>query len=183
MLNFKFHIDKAIASILYITKVLQEKTDKRSDFHKVFKILFFADQKHLSRYGRPVVGDYYVAMRHGPVPSRIYDILKSIRGDSPFSGDEFEKYFAVDRHFIKPRTTPDMEMFSDSDLECLEESINENFNLDFFELRDKSHGRAYQKATKDDKISYREMAKEIGTSEEMIKYMMSVSENQQIFMS
>ncbi|OQY45782.1 MAG: hypothetical protein B6240_08350 [Desulfobacteraceae bacterium 4572_87] len=101
-----------IKPISYVTKALRDKTDKRADFHKVFKILFFADQKHLSRYGRPVVGDYYVAMRHGPVPSRIYDILKSIRGDSPFPGDEFEKYFAVDRHFIKPRTTPDMDIFS-----------------------------------------------------------------------
>ena len=40
-----FDIDKskAINSILF---VLNELGDKKSDAHKVFKILYFADQKH-----------------------------------------------------------------------------------------------------------------------------------------
>ena len=50
-----FDIDKskAINSILF---VLNELGDKKSDAHKVFKILYFADQKHLVTYGRPITG-------------------------------------------------------------------------------------------------------------------------------
>lgn len=30
----------------------------------------------MRKYGRPVIGDIYIAMDNGPVPSRVYDIVK-----------------------------------------------------------------------------------------------------------
>ena len=36
------------------------------DVHRVLKLLFFADIRHLNRYGRPVVGDNYCALHWGP---------------------------------------------------------------------------------------------------------------------
>ena len=54
--------------------------------HKLCKILYFADQRHLSLYGRSITGDTYIAMQYGPVPSNVDDILKAVRGDSFFSG-------------------------------------------------------------------------------------------------
>ena len=38
--------------------------------------MFFADKEHLLDYGRPITGDSYVAMEHGPVPTSTRDILK-----------------------------------------------------------------------------------------------------------
>ena len=48
-----FDIDKskAINSMLF---VLNQLGAEKSDAHKVFKILYFADQKHLVTYGRPI---------------------------------------------------------------------------------------------------------------------------------
>ena len=40
------------------------------------KVLFFADRDHLRAYRRPVTGDSYIAMDAGPVPSRVYDMVK-----------------------------------------------------------------------------------------------------------
>jgi uncharacterized phage-associated protein len=48
------------------------------------KVMFFADRSHLRQYGRPVTGDLYIAMANGPVPSRIYDMVK---GNLDFFGD------------------------------------------------------------------------------------------------
>jgi Protein of unknown function (DUF4065) len=46
--------------------------------------MYFADHKHLSRYGSAITDDTYIAMANGPVPSMAYDILKSLRGEGLF---------------------------------------------------------------------------------------------------
>jgi len=89
MLKFKYDEHKAISSLLYIAGHLIGLNDRKvkPDLHKVFKILYFADQKHLARYGRVIVGDFYIAMDHGPVPSNMYDMVKTVRGDSIYPDD------------------------------------------------------------------------------------------------
>ena len=183
MLYFKFDEEKAISAILYITKKLNEHKDRiKPDFHKIFKILYFADQKHLVKYGRPIVGDHYVAMDHGPVPSKIYDILKTIRGDSVFEDSKgYGDFIDVKGRYAYPKQEPDMDSFSESDIECINESLEENQHLDFATLREKSHGNAHKRATKDDKISYRAMAKEAGADDAILAYMRTISENELIF--
>ncbi|MEO6666974.1 MAG: Panacea domain-containing protein, partial [Nitrospiria bacterium] len=73
---FRFDPEKALQAILFVARMLPGAT-----FHQISKIIYFADKAHLQKYGRLICGDTYVAMKHGPVPSGIYDILKSVRGD------------------------------------------------------------------------------------------------------
>lgn len=73
-----FQTDAALNALLYALSKLGGK----SDMHKLCKILYFADQRHLSLYGRSITGDTYIAMQYGPVPSNVDDILKAVRGDS-----------------------------------------------------------------------------------------------------
>ena len=183
MLYFKFDEEKAVSVILYIAKkLIEDKNKVKPDFHKIFKILYFADQKHLAMYGRPIVGDYYIAMDHGPVPSKIYDILKVVRGDSLFEDTkEFGKYFDVRGRYAYPKQAPDMDVFSESELDLIDKSIEKNKYLSFLTLREKSHDEAYRKATKDDKISYRTMARVAGADNAIVAYMRTLSENEQIF--
>jgi len=47
-----------VNTLLYIIG----KLGGTGDFHKVFKILYFADQKHLVRYGFAITDDRYIAM-------------------------------------------------------------------------------------------------------------------------
>src|ERR1041385_8562498 len=63
---------KAIETIIYVAR----KAPIADRFH-VCKIIYFADKYHLQHYGRFVFGDYYVAMKNGPVPSGAYDVIKS----------------------------------------------------------------------------------------------------------
>jgi uncharacterized phage-associated protein len=185
MLYFKFDRDKALATILYISKRLIDRSGRRAaGFHKVFKILYFADQKHLSKYGRPIVGDYYIAMEHGPVPSKIYDMIKIVRGDS-FIEDtmNLDIFFDVSEHFIFPKQNPAMDELSESELDCIKDSLTENQELSFSELKRKSHDRAYQKALKDDKISFIEIAKVAGADNEMIRFIQMQSKNEKALSS
>lgn len=162
--KFRYDNQKAIHATLFITSTLSG-----AGFHKIFKILYFADQKHLSRYGRPVVGDYYVAMQHGPVPSKIYDFLKLVkRGEGQ---GEFKNFFDVQGYKVFPKIEPDLEELSETDLQCLSESISENQNLSFPQLTNKSHDSAYKNADENlDDISFEDMASADGASKEMLTY-------------
>ena len=176
--RFKFDADKAVASIQYIVSNIS-----KPDFYKIFKILYFADQKHLVKFGRPISGDFYIAMDNGPVPSKIYDILKALRGDLFFEVKvaKFNKLIQVyDNHMIKSLTKPDLNVLSESELECIDESINENKGLSFESLKRKSHGPAYKKAIKNIDIPVLEMAREGGATKEMLNYIELNLENNQI---
>jgi len=179
MANFKLDIEKCIHATLLVLNELGGTTD----LHKVFKILYFADQKHLARFGRPVTGDSYVAMKHGPVPSNIYDILKAIKSDSIFAdyGKQYASFFDVKSHFVKAKALVDLEFLSETDIECLNEAILENKNLSFNELTDKSHDDAYDKSVKDDTISLFDIAKVGGANDAMLQYIRQNIENQRLF--
>lgn len=181
MLQFKFYEEKALAALLHISRSLISLNNPRAkpDLHKIFKIMYFADQKHLARYGRPVLGDFYVAMDHGPVPSQVYDMIKIVRGETIFQSlRNYSAYFALSDHYVYPKQEPDMDLFSESDLECIDESLKENRYLSFNQLKEKSHDDAYCKAAKDDKISFREMAKQAGANASMLSYIQEIAENE-----
>jgi uncharacterized phage-associated protein len=181
MVRFRFHEEKALAALLYISRNLVSLGNPKAkpDLHKIFKIMYFADQKHLARYGRPVLGDFYVAMDHGPVPSQVYDMIKIVRGDTIFrSARNYSAFFELRDHYVYPKQAADMDLFSESDLECIDESLRENRYLSFNQLKKKSHDNAYCKAAKDDKISYREMAKQAGANTSMLSYMQEIAENE-----
>ena len=81
-IQMKFNEHKTVNAVLYIVEKL-----KRRDFHKIFKLLYFSDREHLSVYGRTITGDVYIAMVDGPVPSNLYDIFKSVRGNGYYKDD------------------------------------------------------------------------------------------------
>lgn len=181
LMNFLFDENKAISAVLFIAQALKEQ-GVSAEFHKIFKILYFAEMEHLADWGRPITGDHFVAMEAGPVPSKIYDILKSQR---PEKRDDcwytdpgrYKDFFEVFNYDVTPKKDPDMDEFSKSDLECLSKSIEENAFLTFGELCDKSHGEAWKGSTPNREMSFMDIAKEGGANEEMKKYISLNAEN------
>ena len=142
-------------------------------FIQVFKIIFFAEEKHLARHGRMIVGDKYKAMPRGPVPSHLYNVLRTLRGENNWVNvDTFSKRIeVVDHHFIYPKDIPNTDFLSMTDLECLDESFEENKDYGPWELSEKSHGTAWQSAELNQTIDPIEMAIEAGASQEMVDYL------------
>lgn len=157
MKNFNLHREKAVNSLLFVVSRLE-----KADTHKTYKILYFADQKHLFKYGRPIIGDTYVKMQYGPVPSFVKNIV-----DEEIQGLE-EIVAKYNSYFVKPLMDANLDYLSESDIECLTESINENKDLDFSTLTDKSHDFAYNNANW--AIDYLDMAKTLGADENTLMY-------------
>lgn len=167
--NFEdFKIEKAINAVLYITHRL-----KRNDFHKIFKVLYFADRNHISEYGRSITGDTYIAMNDGPVPSNLYDIFKSVRGDGFFKDDgTFSKSFTVvNWDLIQPIAETNLKKLSKTDLEQIDLSLNDYGNLSWDEVREKSHDYAWRNTVRNAPISLKNLVIETGNNESYIEYL------------
>ncbi len=160
--------ESSVHCMLYILN----KADKELDFHKIFKIMYFAEQKHLAKYGRMITQDRYIKMPNGPVPSYAYSVFQFLRDGKQFSN--FHNFFKISgRYQVKPLTNFDPDEFSVTDIECLDESIKENINLNFSALTDKSHDEAWNKAF--DTINIYQMAKSGGASDEMVQYIKHIN--------
>jgi uncharacterized phage-associated protein len=168
MSGFQIDIEKAKAVVLYIAGQLGE-----TDFHRVFKILYFAEKEHLVNYGRPIVGDTYYAMKNGPVPSFIYDALKYARGNGAYS-DSFVSIanaITIKSNFtFVAKENADLDELSKSDIACLDKSIQENKDIEYTALTEKSHDEAWKSADKDDAMNLEIIAKAGGANDEMLKY-------------
>lgn len=137
MIRFNFNEEKAVEVVAYIAQAWPGVTA----FY-LSKIAFFADRNHLRAYGRPVTGDAYIAMANGPVPSRIYDIIK---GDLDFFGapEAIVEALAVEpvgkHHEVRAKRAPKMDLLSETDVTALDEAIAFCKGKKFHELSDLTH--------------------------------------------
>ncbi len=179
MTEFRNDLNASINGALFIVKQLRGKVD----FHRLFKILYFADRKHLATYGRPITGDRYVAMTKGPVPSELYDILTYNRGDNklftppPSIVKLIEGLKVQDSYYVVTDAEPNMDFLSESAVEILEWSIREYGYKSFDALTLASHDKAYDKASENCDISYLDMAEVENISEGMRAYIAANIEN------
>jgi uncharacterized phage-associated protein len=164
-----FDPQKAIEAVLVVASKVADPT-----FHRISKLLYFADKLHLGKYGRFICGDDYVAMRHGPVPSRIYDMLKAAasRGESPWA-QKTKLAFDVNNYTVKPQRPPDLTRLSASERACLEEAIKTFGGKSFSELTNASHDAAWRAADENDLITVEDIARTLPNAVEVLEHVRS----------
>jgi uncharacterized phage-associated protein len=146
---FLFDFARAHAALLHLASKMLPAFDKG----KACKLLFLADKLHLVRYGRPITGDEYWALEHGPVPSKVLKLLNDVEG-GPATSVEAKALTAsleLDRTYAYPRLisklAPDHEQLSKSDVEALDRIAELHGSKTFAELRALTHQTvAYQRA-------------------------------------
>jgi uncharacterized phage-associated protein len=134
---FSFSPRKATQALNFFARKAGGNVNKM----KALKLVYFADRYHLRKYGRPVVGDEYVAMNYGPVASGTKDLAEM----SDFLGEEEARYA---KKFIEPsesgrmyRSISDVDekVFSESDREALAFAWSRFGRVDKFELSKLTH--------------------------------------------
>lgn len=161
-MNVQFDKEKSLNALLYVANRVQRK-----DFHKIFKIIYFADRQHLADWGRPITGDTYIAMEAGPVPSRLYDMLKIVRGDSYLPDIEgLGKYFQVENWmYVNPLQDANLNRLSPNEQEVLDACIDKYSSLSYDEIKEKSHDIAWRSTARDFAIQWDNIAREVGLDE------------------
>lgn len=176
--KFIFNKEKALNVVLYIAKEL-----KRSDFHKIFKILYFSDREFLAQYGFPITGDSYIAMDAGPVPSKIYAIFKIVRGDSYMTDKEdFGSLFIVeDWMYIHTIKEADLRKISPAEKQVIDECLKKYGNLSYDEIKEKSHDIAWRSTPRDYTISLEDIGREAGLKSDEIEYIKEIQSIEKSF--
>lgn len=122
---------KSTQAINYFARKKEGKINKM----KAIKLIFFADRYHLRKYGRPVVGDIYWAMKLGPVASNVLDTANFELHKEPLEyAKSFISHPVGDKKNITSKKDVDLNVFSQSDIEALEAAYNEFGDKDQFEL-------------------------------------------------
>lgn len=158
------------------------------DYFHLFKILYFADRAHYAKYGRRIIQDTFCALPKGPVPSTLFDAIKvatsqtsAIKGSSlALIADAITSPDDVYYFILSAKEPPDMDELSKSDIDFLDNAIEENKDIDIETLSQKSHDEAWKEAWGKKKaypIDAVLMAKAGGANDSMIEY---IRENEEI---
>ena len=177
-MNVQFDKTKTLNTLLYVANRVQRK-----DFHKIFKIIYFADRQHLADWGRPITGDTYIAMDAGPVPSRMYDMLKIVRGDSYLPDQEgLANYYRIDNWmYVTPLKDANLDKLSKTDREALDNSMRQYGSLSYDEIKEKSHDVAWRSTARDFSIRWDDIAREAGLETEEMEYLNEFSKLESAF--
>lgn len=139
-IRFRFDPEKLVQALAYFSKLGVQNLDTM----KSAKLLYFADKLHLQRYGRPILGDDYYCMKHGPIPTLSLNIIQAtIAGTEAADGtDLMHEFFDVRKGEyaqLVAKKEPDLEVFSASDLEVLEEVAQKYGSKTAWQLRELVH--------------------------------------------
>ena len=148
------------------------------DFYHAFKILYFAEMKHLAKWGSGIVPDEFCALKYGPVPTQLYDAVKELNHPRMILSEELSEViqFAGEDapNVLLPKREANLKYLSKSEIEALEQSIEENKSLTFGQLMRKSHDEAWEEANRrtngTNVISPVSMARVLNADDAMLEY-------------
>jgi len=182
-IKFRYDVEKFANAVAYFVK----RTGKM-DKLKAAKLLYFLDKYHLVHYGRPVTGDCYHRLDYGPVPSMSLDIMNDVICGPPLrrllhNKRTFERLLDVDSRsrkypaFILKRN-PDMKVFSESEIEALDYTVEKHGNRTGPQLINLTHNEpAYRKSAENSEIDYRLFVADSPNGPEILELMELTQEN------
>jgi uncharacterized phage-associated protein len=172
-------ISKIKAAVLYIINKTGE-----IDFIKLFKLIYFAQQQYLVKYGRPIIKETFCALTYGPVPSFTYKALQCALGTQQSTADieDFNSNLTESNrdgiNYISSSSAPDNDELALAEQQCLDAVIDKFASLDGKKLSQLSHKdvawRDASARTKEDpekdRISLIDIAKSGGADKDTIDY-------------
>ena len=134
MVRLQFNEAKATQAAAHLLKLRGGKMS----YLKLIKLLYFVDREALLRWGRPVTTDRYVSMSHGPVVSRIYDLVSD--EPDPKRHTVWHRYISVPQDWeVSLLADPSSDELSPAEEELIDEIFARYSRKSRWELRDISH--------------------------------------------
>lgn len=133
-MQFRFSYLKAMQAVGVLLR--QRGESKRDNYTRVLKLLYMAERACIQQRGRPLLGDQVVAMKNGPVLSRVYNLIM----DRDFQAPEWDRHFErCDRFDVRMINDVGNDELSPFEIGLLERICEENAAKDQWELIDEVH--------------------------------------------
>lgn len=141
-IRFKFAAQKALTAIHWMVA-----HHPGIDLHAALKTVYFADKDHLNAFGRPIFGATYKAMRFGPVPLEIYEMMK---GEAIWLAEAGVESFPwrLEGHRLRCTDNGNVDLagLAESEAEALTSALTRSLEMTFNERTTATHGVDWQRA-------------------------------------
>ena len=135
-IKFKFNERTAVQAA---ARMIQHSGGEMN-YLALMKLLYLADREALLRFGRPITGDRVVAMKHGPVLSRVYDLVSQKKQEAPES--QWHKFIPRPNAYVftvRFSGVPDTGELSQAELALIDEIYAKFRGWDEWGLVDYTH--------------------------------------------
>lgn len=166
-----FNPAKALEAVVYIASK-QQAAKLESDLHSISKLMYWADMWHLQHYGDTTCGDRYIAMKYGPVPSGIYDMIRFVRGDGKYDFPSATKkgFAVVNKYVIQALREPNLSKLSESEIAAIGHAISTYGKMSFKDRTQESHDEAWQAADPNGEIPLKAVIGLLPNSDHILSY-------------
>lgn len=131
-MNIPFNLNKAMAAASIL---LGDAEHRCMEYMRLLKLLYIADREVLSESDAPLLGNGMVAMKNGPLHSRVFDLIKG--EDS--SSTTWQKHFTTHAYSIHLNESPSISSLSRFEIRKLKEVSDKYRNTGTWELVDLTH--------------------------------------------
>lgn len=122
----------------------------------LFKVLYFSDFDHYELFEKPLTGEEYVKLPHGPAPRHFEDAINSLKKDGKiteiavdYKGKKQNKYFCNEQ----PQEIP----FSGDEIQLIDRTIARLSSMNATQISAYSHGDMPWKSAKEKELLDYEM--------------------------
>jgi len=132
-MHLRFNIGKAIQAAY----VLLELEGGRMSYFRLLKLLYIADRESVQETGLPITFAHGYALKHGPIPSEIYDLVKGSRTEAK----QWEKFFRTHGYQVSlvSGADPGRGKLSRFEIQKLREIVERFEPLSDFEIAERTH--------------------------------------------
>jgi uncharacterized phage-associated protein len=134
-ISFRFHENKAAAA----ASLFLSLAGGEMDYMPLLKLMYLADRLALDRLGRPISGDQLVSMKHGPVLSQTYNLMKDIVREELVTGRWGRTVGRAGRYRLRLVGSADALALSQAEAQIIAEVFQTYGAADKWALRDHTH--------------------------------------------
>ena len=130
-MTFRFHFERTLQASACLLRL----DGKRMDYLRLLKLLYIADREWLAETGEPITGDRPCAMKLGPVPSNVYNLIKGVGSRA----GEWDDYIHKQDYSVSLVKDPGRGELSNGVVEKLTEVTERFRQTDDWALSEKTH--------------------------------------------
>jgi uncharacterized phage-associated protein len=131
-MEFRFHFARTLQAVGVL---LEYEKSRRMSYMRLLKLLYIADRELLGETGRPLTGDRALAMKRGPVPRRVRDL---ILGQAPAAG-QWDNFVHTDRYEVELVADPGRGELSKGEVAKLLDVSKRYRDMDEWQLSEETH--------------------------------------------